>query len=108
MGKMMMSEKVDKATLWTARCVFFLMTLVATWLIYRCGWSVFHYWPSSGLCMVGYLGAACVSFTGKKPDLVPAVAKADKEAFQRIRLMLTIFSLSALGIGIWVWLVFRH
>jgi hypothetical protein len=60
------------------------------------------------LCAIGYVAAGWVSFCGRKPDFVPVEAKADREAFRRIGVMLAIFAFSAIVIALVVWIVMRE
>ena len=99
-----MDEKTDKITLWVARTVFVLMTVIVAYLLFRFGLKVLHYWPYLGLCSIGYIAAGWVSFTGAKPDFVPYDAKANREAYKRIWTMLTIFGISGIVIWLWIWL----
>jgi hypothetical protein len=108
----MMIAKVDKVTLWTARATFALVTIILWFLLARCGltfvWDSLKNMPYLGLCLIGYLAAGWVSFTGHKPSFVRGDPTTDSEGYRRIATMLAIFGISAIAITVWLWIALKR
>ena len=106
-----MITKVDKVTLWVARATFALVTIILGYLLTRCGWTFVRdslkNMPYLGLCLIGYVAAGWVSFSGNAPSFVAAEPKTNAEAYKRMAIMLGIFAMSAVVIAAWLWIAMK-
>ena len=106
-----MITKVDKVTLWVARATFALVTITLWFLLTRCGWT--FVWdflknmPYLGFCLIGYVAAGWVVFSGNAPSFVVAEPRANAEAYKRMAVMLGIFAISAVVIAVWLWIAMK-
>ncbi len=107
----MMITRVDKVTLWVARVTFALVTIILGYLLFQCGgafvWDSLKNMPYLGLCLIGYIAAGWVSFSGNAPSFVAAEPRANAAAYKRMAVMLGIFATSAVVIAVWFWIAIR-
>jgi len=106
-----MDDKVDRITLWTARIAFLVLTAVIASLWFTCHWDwdvARHEWKMLSFIATGYAGVIWICLTKQKPSFLKGDPQGGRQGLRSLRVMALVFGGSAIGIAIWVWIVFRH